>query len=64
MGETAVPLVGCPQCGTLVAWSTANPWRPFCCARCKLIDLGAWAAESYRVPVAGDPSAAESDLPQ
>lgn len=26
-------------------------WRPFCSERCKLIDLGAWAAESYRVPV-------------
>jgi endogenous inhibitor of DNA gyrase (YacG/DUF329 family) len=24
--------------------------RPFCSARCKLIDLGAWAGEEYRVP--------------
>ena len=30
----------------------ANPWRPFCSERCKLVDLGGWADESYRVPVA------------
>ncbi len=28
-----------------------NPSRPFCSARCKLIDLGNWASGSYRVPV-------------
>ena len=28
-----------------------NRWRPFCCERCKLIDLGAWATGKYRVPV-------------
>lgn len=27
-----------------------NKWRPFCTERCKMIDLGAWASESYRVP--------------
>ena len=26
-----------------------NPWRPFCSERCKQIDLGAWASESYRI---------------
>ena len=29
----------------------ANAFRPFCSERCKLIDLGAWASEAYRVPV-------------
>jgi hypothetical protein len=29
-----------------------NKWRPFCSERCKMIDLGAWATESYRIPVA------------
>ena len=24
-------------------------WRPFCSERCRLIDLGTWAAENYRV---------------
>ncbi|MDR2113454.1 MAG: DNA gyrase inhibitor YacG, partial [Candidatus Accumulibacter sp.] len=27
-----------------------NKYRPFCSERCKLIDLGAWASEAYRVP--------------
>jgi endogenous inhibitor of DNA gyrase (YacG/DUF329 family) len=27
-----------------------NPYRPFCSERCKLIDLGKWAGEKYRVP--------------
>jgi len=44
--------VACPQCGARVEWTLANSWRPFCSERCKLIDLGAWASESYRVPVA------------
>lgn len=43
--------VACPRCGTAVAWTPASRWRPFCSERCKMIDLGAWAAEAYRVPV-------------
>ena len=34
-----------------VEWTPGNRYRPFCSERCKLIDLGAWAAESYRVPL-------------
>ena len=47
--------VVCPQCGKPVDWTARNPFRPFCSERCKTIDLGAWAAERYRVPVAEDP---------
>ena len=43
--------VRCPQCGGESLWSADNKFRPFCSQRCKLIDLGAWASESYRVPV-------------
>lgn len=43
--------VRCPECGRPSPWSPDNPYRPFCSARCKQIDLGAWASESYRVPV-------------
>lgn len=43
--------VPCPLCGTLSEWRPENPWRPFCSERCKLIDLGCWASESYKVPV-------------
>lgn len=46
----AVRQVPCPRCGTLVAWTPQNRFRPFCSERCKMIDLGAWADEEYRVP--------------
>lgn len=42
--------IKCPQCGRLTVYSTENTARPFCSERCKLIDLGAWADESYKVP--------------
>ena len=44
-------IVACPQCGGESVWSPVNAFRPFCSERCKLIDLGAWASETYRVPV-------------
>ena len=45
-------IVSCPTCGAGAPWDPANPFRPFCSERCKMIDLGAWATERYRVPVA------------
>ncbi|TAK45938.1 MAG: DNA gyrase inhibitor YacG [Betaproteobacteria bacterium] len=51
----SVRTVLCPRCGAPAVFSTENPWRPFCSERCKLIDLGAWASESYRVPGAAAP---------
>lgn len=47
----AVKIVTCPQCGNNSKWDSTNPYRPFCSERCKMIDLGAWATESYRIPV-------------
>ena len=41
-------LVTCPACKTKVPWEE-NPWRPFCSERCKMSDLGSWAAEKYRI---------------
>jgi hypothetical protein len=38
----------CPVCKKETAWKD-NPFRPFCSERCRLIDLGKWAAEEYRV---------------
>ena len=52
--------VACPKCGKSVSWTPENAWRPFCSERCKLIDLGAWAAEKYRVPVVEDKDELES----
>ena len=42
-------LVPCPSCRREIAYSTRNPWRPFCSERCRRVDLGAWASERYRV---------------
>ena len=52
-------VAACPQCGKPVEWGQQSPFRPFCSERCKQIDLGAWASESYRVPIAEDPDDAE-----
>ncbi|MBI2487551.1 MAG: DNA gyrase inhibitor YacG [Deltaproteobacteria bacterium] len=41
--------VTCPRCAKLVQWERKE-WRPFCSERCKLLDLGAWASERFRVP--------------
>ena len=56
-------MVACPTCGAGVAWSPESRWRPFCSERCKLIDLGAWAAERYRVPAAPPDDADDPDAP-
>ena len=42
--------VACPRCGAKAPFSPKNKWRPFCSERCKMIDLGKWAAEDYRLP--------------
>jgi len=39
----------CPACKKEALWDD-NPFRPFCSERCRLIDLGKWAAEEYRIP--------------
>ena len=46
--------VQCPRCGAETIYSPENKWRPFCSERCRMIDLGKWAAEDYRMPE--DPS--------
>ena len=52
-------VVPCPQCGKPVEWASFSTWRPFCSERCKLIDLGAWASEAYRIPMAESPESGE-----
>jgi endogenous inhibitor of DNA gyrase (YacG/DUF329 family) len=48
----------CPTCRKAVVWE-GNPHRPFCSERCRIVDLGDWAAERYRV--AGDPLRDDDD---
>ncbi len=47
-------IVSCPTCHKPVEWRPENAYRPFCCERCRLIDLGEWATEKYRVPAEGE----------
>ena len=56
-------IVACPTCGKPVAWTVENAWRPFCSERCRLIDLGAWASEQYRVPAVEDKDRPEDAVP-
>ena len=44
-------LVTCPQCKKQSEYSSSNAFRPFCSERCKMIDLGDWANENYKIPV-------------
>lgn len=61
MASKKPAVVACPQCGAEVLWDAKiSPYRPFCSERCKLIDLGQWASENYRVPLAQDD---EDDTP-
>jgi uncharacterized protein len=56
-----VKQVPCPRCGRPAAFSPQNKWRPFCSERCKMIDLGDWASERYRVPADDEKPDADSD---
>ncbi len=46
-----MPILECPICRRTVSYSARSevPYRPFCSRRCKLIDLGKWLNEEYRV---------------
>ena len=52
MTEAGLPVkrVVCPGCGGDSVYASSNPFRPFCSERCKNIDFGAWASESFRLP--------------
>ncbi len=41
--------LSCPTCHSIIEWSSANPYRPFCCERCRLIDLGEWLSEERKI---------------
>jgi uncharacterized protein len=53
-GSPKPRVVRCPRCGGDSLYAPTNPYRPFCSERCKGLDLGAWASESFRL---------ESDAP-
>ena len=53
--------VNCPTCQKKVVWDKQSLYRPFCCKRCQLIDLGEWADEEKRIK--GE-SVSPENLPQ
>jgi endogenous inhibitor of DNA gyrase (YacG/DUF329 family) len=49
----------CPICKKDVALGEAD--FPFCSERCRLIDLGNWSAEKYRISSPANPQVDEED---
>jgi endogenous inhibitor of DNA gyrase (YacG/DUF329 family) len=45
----------CPTCRGPATERDQNPTFPFCSERCRLIDLGNWLGESYRIPTHESP---------
>jgi uncharacterized protein len=68
--NSPVKIVVCPQCGGESVYAPSNSFRPFCSERCKNIDFGAWASESFRLPadtppddeIYGDPKLSDPRL--
>lgn len=58
-----VRMIRCPGCSGPSVYSTDNVFRPFCSARCKNNDFGAWASEGYAVPADPNPDLPEPDAP-
>lgn len=57
--QTSIPKTyPCPRCRQPAVWQD-NPSKPFCSERCKLIDLGAWANEDYKVAAVDTPFSGE-----
>jgi uncharacterized protein len=55
--------ISCARCGAATEYSLENKWRPFCSQRCRMIDLGKWAAEDYRVAEETPEEPLEDDPP-
>ncbi len=47
MNGDAPPARPCPVCGKPVAPGAGD--APFCSRRCRLVDLGRWLDEAYRI---------------
>ena len=55
--------VSCPNCKKNSPYE-GNPHRPFCSERCKIMDLGAWASEDYRVESKEEAPSTEESTPE
>lgn len=50
LSEAPVKTVRCPGCSGPSVYAPGNLYRPFCSERCKNLDFGAWASESFTLP--------------
>ncbi|MCL1622855.1 DNA gyrase inhibitor YacG [Moraxella sp. Tifton1] len=50
----------CPTCKKPTLWHN-NPAKPFCSKRCRLIDLGEWASERYKIASLDTPFSDETN---
>ena len=41
--------IRCPSCGKQDEVASDFRWRPFCSRRCKMVDLGNWLDEVYKI---------------
>lgn len=41
--------IQCPSCGAKREVEAGYEWRPFCSRRCKMVDLGNWLGEVYKL---------------
>ncbi len=53
----------CPSCRRPAAPRAENPAWPFCSDRCRLLDLGRWLGEEYRIPGPRAGDGAEGSTP-
>ena len=49
----------CPICKKDV--DAKSPDAPFCSERCRLIDLGNWSSERYKIPAESRPAPEDKD---
>ncbi|MBM4095486.1 MAG: DNA gyrase inhibitor YacG [Planctomycetota bacterium] len=62
MPDAPRPGLKCPVCHSDMPGPAAEwPSLPFCSPRCKVIDLGRWLGEKYRLPGSGKPEPAGPD---
>jgi uncharacterized protein len=54
----------CPICEQPVSVRPANRAYPFCSDRCRLVDLGRWLGEAYRIPAGRAGDGAEWPAPE
>ena len=48
-GLETMPTYTCPTCSKSITVTRKEeaPFRPFCCERCKMVDLGRWLDGTY-----------------